>query len=112
MKKLLEERAALPYSREWLHQWTLYHENHAARIFHQYTGVSPHEYHMIKKNNRAQKLLQDTPIQIAQIAEQLHFSSIHYFSKAFKKFTGLPRPIKGGLGTPFSLLTAISVKTR
>jgi AraC-like DNA-binding protein len=89
LQTLLEKHVESPYSQEWLRQWTSYHENHAARLFRRYTGMSPHDYHIRQKIRFARQLLQETALPVTSIAERLHFSGIHYFSKLFKQLTGV-----------------------
>ena len=89
IQRLLEHNADLPYSRKWLHDCTPYHENHAALVFKQQIGLPPHAYHIQQKIIRSQQLLKHTELSMSAIAEQLHFSTQHYFSKLFKKQMGL-----------------------
>ncbi|MBD2844204.1 helix-turn-helix transcriptional regulator [Paenibacillus sp. IB182496] len=89
LQRLLEERAALPYDREWLSEATGYHAAHAARLLRAHTGRAPHDYHNAQKLARARQLLRESELPITAIAEQLHYSSIHYFSKAFKLAVGV-----------------------
>ena len=89
IKTLLEQHADHLYSRLWLKEWTSYHENHAARLFRQQTGISPHEYHIQQKIIRAQQILQETQMSISDVAVKLNFSNVHYFSKLFKKVAGV-----------------------
>jgi AraC-like DNA-binding protein len=84
----LQEYAHLPYQRSWLKEWSQYHEDHAARLFREHTGVSPHDYHLEQKMIHAKKLLAHTDLSITEIAEQLRLGSIHYFSRRFKLCTG------------------------
>ncbi len=89
VRKQLQQHAAKAYDRKWLYQWTSYHENHAARLFHAQFGISPHEYHQQEKLFLAQKLLRETNLPIGKIATKLHFSNIHYFSRWFRTGTGM-----------------------
>lgn len=89
LKECLEENAEKPYDRKWLSERTSYHEEHAARLFREFMGVSPHDYHIRQKLFRAQQLLQGTDLSVTDIAQRLHLSSIHYFSKLFKKANGI-----------------------
>lgn len=84
----LKRNAAMPYDRNWLKEWTLYHENYASRLFHQQFGLSPHRYFMEQKIQLAKELLAETDHTVGEIADQLHMSSIHYFSLFFKQCTG------------------------
>lgn len=58
------------------------------KMFKKYTGISPHQYHLELKMMRARELLLTTEKSIKEIAYDLGFDSIHYFSRLFKKKTG------------------------
>lgn len=62
--------------------------SHFCRIFKQATGVSPHQYVMRAKLNRAQELLTQSSATLAAIAEALGFTSQSHFTRAFRQFTG------------------------
>lgn len=57
-------------------------------IFKQYAGKSLMSYYANLKMQEAKKLLREEQLSIGEIAEALGFSSIHIFSRAFKKATG------------------------
>ncbi|MDD2601217.1 MAG: AraC family transcriptional regulator [Kiritimatiellae bacterium] len=57
--------------------------------FKQITGLSPGQYKMQIQINKACALLRNSDLTVAQIAEQLGFESIYYFSRLFKNKTGL-----------------------
>ena len=57
-------------------------------FFQENIGKSPMEYYTELKITEAKKLLREEQYSITQIAELLSFSSIHTFSRAFKKNTG------------------------
>ena len=61
--------------------------------FKQSTGLPPGQYQIQIRLNKARRLLLNTPLSISDIAEQLGFESIYYFSRLFKKKTGLS-PLK------------------
>jgi AraC-like DNA-binding protein len=84
----LTQFADLNYNRSWLREWTNYHENHVSRMFFHHFGKSPHEFFLQAKMDLAKQLLGLSKSTIGEIAEQLHISSIHYFSKIFKERTG------------------------
>ncbi|MCC3375290.1 AraC family transcriptional regulator [Cohnella sp. REN36] len=89
LKRFLDQNAEQLYERKWLSECTSYHEEHAARLFRKYIGMSPHDYHIRQKMIRAQQLLQGTDRSITDIARQLNLSNVHYFSKLFKKMNGI-----------------------
>ncbi len=59
------------------------------KIFREYTGTGPIEYYLNLKIAEAKKLL-STDVSVNRIADMLGYSSIHNFSRAFKKVTGMP----------------------
>lgn len=59
------------------------------RMFHAYSGVSPLEFRLTRKISRAKQLLQAELFTVSQISDMLHFSDVSYFSRIFKKKTGL-----------------------
>lgn len=60
-----------------------------SRLFHRYTGQSPVNYILQKRIERAQYLIITTKKQQGEIAELTGFDNVYYFSKVFKKLTGL-----------------------
>lgn len=58
------------------------------KMFKQYTGIAPVQYHLDLKIRRARDLLVSSDLSIKEIAFQVGFHSIHYFSRCFKKKTG------------------------
>ncbi|MEK4273988.1 AraC family transcriptional regulator [Paenibacillus sp. FSL R7-0026] len=65
------------------------HPNYFIRFFKQQIGVPPILYITGKKIDKAKELLTCTPNTITAIAEHLGFSDLYYFSRQFKKHTGL-----------------------
>jgi AraC-like DNA-binding protein len=57
--------------------------------FQQGTGLPPGQYQQQIRLNKAGELLRQTNLSIGTIAEQLGFDNIYYFSRLFKKKTGL-----------------------
>ena len=62
---------------------------HFARLFKQSTGMSPHRYHIHCRVERAKQLLLKKRLPLADIAQQLGFSSQGHFNYHFKRSTGL-----------------------
>jgi AraC-like DNA-binding protein len=80
-----------------------YAENHHIgysyfrKMFKQYTGIAPVQYHLDLKIQRAREMLLYTDLSIKEIAFELGFRSIHYFSRLFRKKTGItPSDIRKG----------------
>jgi AraC family transcriptional regulator len=61
---------------------------HFCRIFKKANGISPHQYVMKAKLNRAVELLSQSDASLALIADSLGFTSQSHFTRAFRQFTG------------------------
>lgn len=59
------------------------------KAFKRITGESPNQYHLNLRLNRAKNLLTTTVLNINEIADQIGFDSVFYFSKLFKKKNGI-----------------------
>jgi len=59
------------------------------KIFKNHTGLSPGQYYIQLKIERAKELLNNPEIPIKEIAYELAFQNYFYFSTLFKKKTGL-----------------------
>lgn len=67
-----------------------YTPNYFSKIFHQATGTGFKAYIMDKRISRAQAMLANEPeANIAQIAYQCGYKDVSYFSRIFKKKTGI-----------------------
>ncbi|MBR3934589.1 MAG: helix-turn-helix transcriptional regulator [Clostridia bacterium] len=64
-------------------------ENRFSVLFKEEFGVSPNQYITQVKIQKAKDLLNDTDMSIAQISEFLGMTNQNYFSRMFKKHTGL-----------------------
>jgi len=70
---------------------------HFHRLFREHTGLSPYQYHLQLRINRAKEMLHGTNLSIKQIAAALGFENPYHFSKTFKKKTGMsPSKWRGG----------------
>lgn len=69
------------------------------RLFQEYSGMSPMHYRQNYRIERAKQLLRaDENYTINEIAQELHYSDIYHFSKAFKKVCGVsPTQYMGGM---------------
>jgi AraC-like DNA-binding protein/mannose-6-phosphate isomerase-like protein (cupin superfamily) len=63
--------------------------SHFYRLFKEQTGLSPYQYHLQIRINRARDLLRTTQLSIKQIASMLGFSNTYHFSKTFKGRIGM-----------------------
>lgn len=58
-------------------------------IFREYTGMAPMEFYHAMRISRSKMLLREKQYSVSQISDMLGYSSIHTYSRAFKKATGL-----------------------
>lgn len=63
--------------------------SHLSRIFREYTSVTLVEYITIRKVEEVQYYLRFSDQKIADIAEKFNFCNQSYFTRVFKKYTGL-----------------------
>lgn len=61
---------------------------HFCRVFKKATGVTPHQYVMRARLDRAQQLLELSDVPLAAIADSLGFASQSHFTRAFRQFAG------------------------
>ena len=64
-------------------------EGHFIRQFKVYTGYTPLEYRAMKRMENAKSLLSGTDMSVSDISESLGFDDPLYFSRVFKKNTGI-----------------------
>jgi len=84
VRSRLIQSAEMPYSRIWIRDWSGYNEDYLSRNFREHFGVSPHQFHLLQKIEKAKYLLEHTDSSITEISERLNFNSIHYFCRLFK----------------------------
>lgn len=58
-------------------------------IFRSIAGTGPLNYFNILKIEESKKLIRETEYNITQVSNKLGFNSVHYFSRLFKKITGV-----------------------
>ena len=62
--------------------------SHFCRVFRRATGLSPHQFVLKVKMERAQQMLVQTAMPLSGIADSLGFTSQSHFSRAFRQFSG------------------------
>ncbi|MCL6444544.1 MAG: AraC family transcriptional regulator [Alicyclobacillus sp.] len=60
------------------------------RLFKQAFGMTPIQYHLTLRLEKAKQMIQFTNLPLSDIADKLGFNSIHAFSRAFHKLEGVP----------------------
>lgn len=69
------------------------------RIFKESVGTSPIDFWISSKIKEAKKLIREGNHNITQISEQLGYTSIHHFTRMFKRCTGMsPTSYKTSVG--------------
>ncbi|WP_019536948.1 AraC family transcriptional regulator [Paenibacillus ginsengihumi] len=76
-----------PISIEQMAQTLGYHRTHLSKMFKQHTGLSPVQFLLKIRMERAKRLLME-PLTIEQVASSVGFADPLYFSKQFKKWYG------------------------
>ncbi|WP_336785425.1 AraC family transcriptional regulator [Paenibacillus sp. MMO-177] len=59
-------------------------------VFHAQAGIGPMDYFKQLKIEEAKTMIREQQYNMTEIAAMLGYSSIHYFSRDFKKATGMP----------------------
>ena len=62
---------------------------HFARLFQQTTGESPHQFVLRERIEKAQRLLRETDVTLANIALEVGFANQSHFNRVFKRYLGL-----------------------
>ena len=62
--------------------------DHFSRLFRQIVGVTPKEFCIRARMERAQTLLRESAMSIEQIASGLGYADVFFFSRQFKQRTG------------------------
>lgn len=60
-----------------------------ARRFHRLYGMSPHDFLIEQRINKARTQLRESQMTVAEIAETLGYRDVGYFSRQYKQKTGL-----------------------
>jgi AraC family transcriptional regulator len=63
---------------------------HFARVFKQATGLSPHQYLLRRRVQRAQQLLGNPAVTVAEAAQAVGFADHSHLTRHFKRLTGAP----------------------
>lgn len=64
--------------------------SHFCRVFKQATNLTPHQFVLKTRLEKAQDMLATTSVSIAEISESLGFNSQSHFTRAFRDFSGRP----------------------
>jgi len=64
-------------------------KTYLCRIFKTATGKSPIDYFIELKIKEAKKLIREDELNITQISDKLGYTSVHHFTRMFKRVTGM-----------------------
>jgi AraC-like DNA-binding protein len=90
VKKYMMEHFTESFSIKKLAEIANVSQSHFYRVFRENTGISAKRYLNNIRINRAQALLQSGEYNVSEIAGMTGYSDIYYFSRMFKKITGVP----------------------
>lgn len=88
-KRLIQEQFTEELSLEKLAAQLFLHPKYLSRLFKKEVGLSPTDYHIRLRIERAQQLLHQPGIKVYEVAEQVGYNSIAHFNRIFKREVGL-----------------------
>jgi AraC-like DNA-binding protein len=88
-KKYIQSHFHEPITLEDIAQVACLSQSHFCRLFKQETSFTPIEYLSSVRLENAKTLLLYSNYTLTEIADRVGFSSIHYFSRCFKKYEGV-----------------------
>ena len=85
----MEQNLDRPLTLEEICRDNLIGRSQLQKLFHTYTGGGVMEYFGNLKIQAARRMIRDGRLNFTQIAARLGFQSVHYFSRRFRKVTGM-----------------------
>lgn len=77
-------------------------QNYLSSLFRQYSELGFNDFVMSLKITTAKTLLSQEHLKVCQVSERLGFDNPHYFSKVFKKYTGISPSEAAAAGEGFA----------
>lgn len=87
--KYIDDNIDSCFTLKHLSQLAMLSPSYLERLFNRFAGMSVIQYCNHRKIGRAKQLIREDRMNFSQIAESLGFTSIHYFSRIFKKLEGM-----------------------
>lgn len=85
----MEEHLTSPLTLEQICRDNLIGRSQLQKLFHAHTGGGVMEYFGNLKIQAARRMIREGRLNFTQIAARLGFQSVHYFSRRFRKLTGM-----------------------
>ena len=63
--------------------------SHLTALFHRQMNISPGEYIRRIKLQESKQMIRENDLNFTEIAAQLHYSTVHHFSRQFKEKFGI-----------------------
>lgn len=98
VRQLLETADVSSQSVKELLQSLGFSYEHLCRVFKQKFGIPPLAYANRIRLERAKQLLQDPTLTVSEVAHRTGFRDPAYFSRAFRRYMGIPPSRVGGRG--------------
>ena len=97
-RRFLEEKAENPFKVNDLCVALGFSKSYLSKLFHEQTGNTLAAYAIQVKIKHAKQLIRDGNLNFAQISDKLSFDNPQYFSRVFKRVTGMtPTEFKSSL---------------
>ena len=97
-KRLLEEKAEEPFRVDDLCKALGYSKSYLSKLFREQTGDTIASYAVSQKIKQAKRLIREGGYNFSQISDRLGFDNPQYFSRVFKRVTGMtPTEFKSSL---------------
>jgi AraC family transcriptional regulator len=97
LREFIREHLSEPLSLEALAQQVGFSPSYFGRVFRQALGASPHQFVLRQRLERAQQLLEQTELPLAQVAATCGFANQSHLTQVFTKHLGCtPRAYRRG----------------
>jgi AraC-like DNA-binding protein len=94
----MDKKVTEPFRVEALCKKTGYGKSYLSRVFREQTGETLAAYAVKLKIKRAKTLIREHDLNFTQISDRLSFDNPQYFSRVFKRVTGMtPTEFKASL---------------
>ncbi len=93
----IRSRPSRPWTAELIARELGLSPSQSARVFGEVIGKPPGRFVVEARIERAGRMLLDSPMRVSEIADALGYGDVYFFSRQFKRFTGLsPTQVRAG----------------